>query len=54
LVAETIVMELRHHGEVAAPGVGVAEGGDGALEVGAGLSGVGLATFGHGTCLLKK
>ena len=54
LVAETIAVELRHHGEVSAPGVGVAEGGDGALEVDAGLGGMGLAAFGHGTCLLKK
>jgi hypothetical protein len=35
-------------GEIAAPGVRVAEDGDGALEIGAGLSGVGLAAFGHG------
>jgi hypothetical protein len=52
LVAETVAMEPRHHGEIAAPGVGVAEGGDGALEVGAGLGGVGVAAFGLGTCLL--
>jgi hypothetical protein len=42
LVAETVAMELRHHGEIAAPGVGVAKCGNGALEVGAGLGRRGL------------
>jgi hypothetical protein len=41
----------RQDGEIAAPGVRVAEDGDGALEIGAGLSGVGLAAFGHGSPL---
>ena len=34
--------------------MGVAEGGHRALEVGAGLGSVGLAAFGHGTCLHSK
>ena len=41
-------VEPRHHGEIAATGVGVAEGGDGSLEIGAGLGGVSVATFGLG------
>ena len=40
-------VEPRNHGEIAAPGVGVTEGGEGALEIGASLGGVGLPAFGH-------
>ena len=47
-------MEPGHHREVSAPGVGVAKGGYGALEVGAGLGGMGLAAFGYGSCLRFK
>jgi hypothetical protein len=54
LIMETLIMEPGEDGEIAVPGVGVAEGVHGALEVGAGLGGMGLAAFGHGTCLLKE
>jgi hypothetical protein len=45
-------VEPGQDGEVSTPGVGVAEGGYGALEIGAGLGRVGLAAFGHGVNLL--
>ena len=35
---ETVRVELGQDGEIAVPGVGVVEGGDSALEIGAGLS----------------